>query len=197
MPFPQEVRETRRRHERRLVEVDSSRQQEYDFKMAQALEELRSQHDEQVRLYKLELEQAYQAKVRWGREGDGTVDGAGGVAENGGGTEQVGKYRWLLLRHTWCLICPLLSPQLESAKLSSDQNDKAASAAREELKEARMRVESLSYQLSGLQKQVTLGVHACPCPTTPAGSLLPPLGGGCSLEGQTPTHPCAVPLVPE
>ncbi|XP_029772267.1 lamin-B2 [Suricata suricatta] len=61
--FEEEVRETRRRHERRLVEVDSSRQQEYDFKMAQALEELRSQHDEQVRLYKLELEQTYQAKV--------------------------------------------------------------------------------------------------------------------------------------
>lgn len=104
--FEEEVRETRRRHERRLVEVDSSRQQEYDFKMAQALEELRSQHDEQVRLYKLELEQTYQAK-------------------------------------------------LDSAKLSSDQNDKAASAAREELKEARMRLESLSYQLSGLQKQAS------------------------------------------
>ncbi|XP_051028680.1 lamin-B2 [Acomys russatus] len=104
--FEEEVRETRRRHERHLVEVDSSRQQEYDFKMAQALEDLRSQHDEQVRLYRLELEQTYQAK-------------------------------------------------LEHAKLSSDQNDKAASAAREELKEARMRVESLSYQLSGLQKQAS------------------------------------------
>ncbi|XP_006978216.2 lamin-B2 isoform X1 [Peromyscus maniculatus bairdii] len=104
--FEEEVRETRRRHERRLVEVDSSRQQEYDFKMAQALEDLRSQHDEQVRLYRLELEQTYQAK-------------------------------------------------LDNAKLSSDQNDKAASAAREELKEARMRVESLSYQLSGLQKQAS------------------------------------------
>ncbi|KAB1259144.1 Lamin-B2 [Camelus dromedarius] len=103
---PQEVRETRRRHERRLVEVDSSRQQEYDFKMAQALEELRAQHEEQVQLYKRELEQTYQAK-------------------------------------------------LDHAKLSSDQNDKAASAAREELKEARMRVESLSYQLSGLQKQAS------------------------------------------
>ncbi|XP_054549019.1 lamin-B2 isoform X2 [Talpa occidentalis] len=101
-----EVRETRRRHERRLVEVDSSRQQEYDFKMAQALEELRGQHDEQVRLYKLELEQTYQTK-------------------------------------------------LDHAKLSSDQNDKAASAAREELKEAHMRLESLSYQLSGLQKQAS------------------------------------------
>ncbi|KAF5915682.1 hypothetical protein HPG69_005617 [Diceros bicornis minor] len=104
--FEEEVRETRRRHERRLVEVDSSRQQEYDFKMAQALEELRAQHDEQVRLYKLELEQTYQAK-------------------------------------------------LDNAKLLSDQNDKAASAAREELKEALMRVESLSYQLSGLQKQAS------------------------------------------
>nr|XP_044608119.1 lamin-B2 isoform X1 [Equus asinus] len=104
--FEEEVRETRRRHERRLVEVDSSRQQEYDFKMAQALEELRAQHDEQVRLYKLELEQTYQAK-------------------------------------------------LDNAKLISDQNDKAASAAREELKEALMRVESLSYQLSGLQKQAS------------------------------------------
>ncbi|XP_036315527.1 lamin-B2 isoform X1 [Pipistrellus kuhlii] len=104
--FEEEVRETRRQHERHLVEVDSGQQQEYDFRMAQALEELRSQHDEQVRLYKLELEQAYQAK-------------------------------------------------LDNAKLCSDQNDKAASAAREELKEARMRVESLSYQLSSLQKQAS------------------------------------------
>ncbi|XP_076977353.1 lamin-B2 isoform X3 [Tamandua tetradactyla] len=101
-----EVRETRRRHERRLVEVDSSRQQEHELKMAQALEELRAQHDEQVRHYRAELEQTYQAK-------------------------------------------------LENAKLSSEQNDKAASAAREELKEARMRVESLSYQLSSLQKQAS------------------------------------------
>ncbi|KAF7461029.1 Hypothetical predicted protein [Marmota monax] len=104
--FEEEVRETRRRHERRLVEVDSGRQQEYDVRLAQALEELRSQQDEHVRLYRLELEQTYQAK-------------------------------------------------LDHAKLSSDQNDKAASAAREELKEARMRVESLSYQLSSLQKQAS------------------------------------------
>ncbi|XP_004866131.1 lamin-B2 [Heterocephalus glaber] len=104
--FEEEVQETRRRHERRLVEVDSSRQQEYDFKMAQALEELRSQHDEQVRLYRLELEQSYQTK-------------------------------------------------LENARLSSDQNNKAASAAREELKEAHMRIESLSYQLSSLQNKAS------------------------------------------
>ncbi|KAJ7421227.1 Lamin-B2 [Willisornis vidua] len=104
--FEEEIRETRKRHEHRLIEVDTSRQQEYESKMTQALEDLRNQHDEQVKLYKLELEQTYQAK-------------------------------------------------LENAKLSSDQNDKAAGAAREELKEARMRIEALSYQLSGLQKQAS------------------------------------------
>ncbi|XP_043358786.1 lamin-B2 isoform X1 [Dermochelys coriacea] len=105
--FEEEVRETRKRHEHRLVEIDSSHQQEYESKMAQALQDLRNQHDEQVKLYKMELEQTYQTK-------------------------------------------------LENAKLSSDQNDKAANAAREELKEARMRIESLSYQLSGLQKQASV-----------------------------------------
>ncbi|XP_050789708.1 lamin-B2 isoform X2 [Gopherus flavomarginatus] len=105
--FEEEVRETRKRHEHRLVEIDSSHRQEYESKMAQALQDLRNQHDEQVKLYKMELEQTYQAK-------------------------------------------------LENAKLSSDQNDKAASAAREELKDARMRIESLSYQLSGLQKQASV-----------------------------------------
>ncbi|KAK2086970.1 hypothetical protein P7K49_032877 [Saguinus oedipus] len=147
---PQEVRETRRRHERRLVEVDSSRQQEYDFKMAQALEELRSQHDEQVRLYKLELEQTYQAK-------------------------------------------------LDSAKLSSDQNDKAASAAREELKEARMRLESLSFQLSGLQKQVTSTAVPLAGPLGPApdvrGSGLQPFRSGRSAgaRGDAPSLPSRAP----
>ncbi|XP_063002926.1 lamin-B2 [Elgaria multicarinata webbii] len=102
--FEEEVRETRKWHERQLVEVDSGRRQEYESKVAQTLEDLRSQHDEQVQLYKQELEHTYQAK-------------------------------------------------LENARLCSDQNDKAASAAREELKEARVRIESLSYQLSGLQKQ--------------------------------------------
>ncbi|XP_054031258.1 lamin-B2 [Dryobates pubescens] len=104
--FEEEIRETRKRHEHRLIEVDTSRQQEYESKMTQALEDLRNQHDEQVKLYKMELEQTYQAK-------------------------------------------------LENAKLSSDQNDKAAGAAREELKEACMRIETLTYQLSSLQKQAS------------------------------------------
>lgn len=89
-----------------MVEVDSSWQQEYDFMMAQTLEDLHSQSNEQVHLYQLGLEQTYQAK-------------------------------------------------LDNTKLSSEQNDKAVSTAREEVKEARMLVVSLSYQFSGLQNQAS------------------------------------------
>ncbi|MBN3317110.1 LMNB2 protein, partial [Atractosteus spatula] len=104
--LPQEVQETRRRHERRMVEVDSGRQQEYEYKLSVALQDLRRQHDEQVAIYKQELENTFQAK-------------------------------------------------LENAKVSSDLNDKAVSTAREELQEAHMRIESLGYQLSALQKQAS------------------------------------------
>ncbi|KAJ8408298.1 hypothetical protein AAFF_G00257120 [Aldrovandia affinis] len=102
--FEEEVRETRRRHEKRMVEVDSGGQQDYEMKLSRALQDLRRQHDEQVTIYKEELEHTFQAK-------------------------------------------------LENAKVSSDMNDKAVSTAREELREAHMRIESLGYQLSALQKQ--------------------------------------------
>ncbi|KAM9831557.1 lamin-B2 [Neosynchiropus ocellatus] len=102
--FDEEVRESRRRQEQRIVEVDSGVRQDYEFKLAQALQDLRKQHDEQVAVYKEELEHTFQSK-------------------------------------------------LENAKVSSEINDKAVSSAREELQESRMRIESLGYQLSALQKQ--------------------------------------------
>ncbi|KAJ8374686.1 hypothetical protein SKAU_G00052660 [Synaphobranchus kaupii] len=104
--FEEEVRETRRRQEKRVVEVDSGMQQDYEFKLAQALQDLRKQHDEQVSIYKDELEHTFKAK-------------------------------------------------LDNAKVSSDMNNKAVSTAREELQEAHMRIESLGYQLSALQKQAS------------------------------------------
>ncbi|XP_061593395.1 lamin-B2 [Cololabis saira] len=104
--FEEEIRGSRRRQEQRIVEVDSGVRQDYEFKLAQALQDLRKQHDEQVSLYKEELEQTFRAK-------------------------------------------------LDNAKVSSDINDKAVGAAREEVQESRMRIEGLSYQLSGLQKQLT------------------------------------------
>ncbi|XP_018415189.1 PREDICTED: lamin-B2 isoform X2 [Nanorana parkeri] len=102
--YEEEFRETRNRHKRSLVEVDKGGKYDYESKLAQALDELRKQHDEQVKLYKEELELTYQAK-------------------------------------------------LDNIKRSSDHTDQAAEAAHEELMEARMRIETLGYQLSGLQKQ--------------------------------------------
>uniref|UniRef100_A0A8C7KED8 Lamin B1 n=1 Tax=Oncorhynchus kisutch TaxID=8019 RepID=A0A8C7KED8_ONCKI len=61
--FEEEIKETRSRHETRLVEVDSGRAVEYEFKLAQALTEMRGQHDEQVKLYKDEMENTYVAKL--------------------------------------------------------------------------------------------------------------------------------------
>ncbi|XP_034559639.1 lamin-B2 [Notolabrus celidotus] len=61
--FEEEVRESRRRQEQRIVEVDSGVRQDYDFKLAQALQDLRKQHDEQVSIYKDELEHTFQAKL--------------------------------------------------------------------------------------------------------------------------------------
>ncbi|XP_015253805.1 PREDICTED: lamin-B2 [Cyprinodon variegatus] len=104
--FEEEMRESRHRQEQRIVEVDSGVRQDYEFKLAQALQDLRRQHDEQVSLYKEELEQTFQAK-------------------------------------------------LDNAQMSSEINDKAMGAAREELQESRSRIESLGYQLSALQKQVS------------------------------------------
>lgn len=61
--FEEEIKDTRHRHETRLVEVDTGRQMEYESKLAQALAEMREQHDQQVRLYKEEMEQTYMAKL--------------------------------------------------------------------------------------------------------------------------------------
>lgn len=63
MGLLKEVKDTRRNLETRLVEVDSGRQMEYEFKLAQALSEMREQHDLQVKIYKDEMEQTYLAKV--------------------------------------------------------------------------------------------------------------------------------------
>ncbi|XP_003216453.3 lamin-B1 [Anolis carolinensis] len=61
--YEEEINETRRKHETRLVEVDSGRQIEYEHRLAQALQEMREEHDAQVKLYKEELEETYHAKL--------------------------------------------------------------------------------------------------------------------------------------
>ncbi|XP_075596285.1 lamin-B1 [Balearica regulorum gibbericeps] len=61
--YEEEINETRRKQETCVVEVDSGHQIEYEHKLAQALHEIREQHDGQVKLYKKELEQTYNAKL--------------------------------------------------------------------------------------------------------------------------------------
>ncbi|KAM3874112.1 lamin-B1 [Diretmus argenteus] len=62
--YEEEIKDTRRRHESRLVEVDSGRQVEYEFKLAEALAEMRAQQEGQVRFYKDELEGTYITKLQ-------------------------------------------------------------------------------------------------------------------------------------
>nr|UHA56338.1 lamin A/C [Plecoglossus altivelis] len=61
-------REMRRRHESRLVELDSGRQQEFDRKLSEALTELRAQHEEQLSIYKGEIEKTYNSKLENARQ---------------------------------------------------------------------------------------------------------------------------------
>lgn len=45
------------------MEIDNGRQREFESKLSEALQELRNQHEAQIRLYKEELEKTYGAKV--------------------------------------------------------------------------------------------------------------------------------------
>lgn len=59
----QELREIKRRHESRMVELDNGHQQEFESKLAEALVEMRNQHELQIKMYKDEIEKTYNAKV--------------------------------------------------------------------------------------------------------------------------------------
>lgn len=57
------MKEARQRYETRLVEVDSGRKQEYEYKLTEGLAEMRAQNEEQIRLYKDNMDSTYQTKV--------------------------------------------------------------------------------------------------------------------------------------
>lgn len=60
----QELREVKRRHESRMVEMDNGHQQEFESKLAEALAEMRNQHELQIKMYKDEIEKTYNSKVQ-------------------------------------------------------------------------------------------------------------------------------------
>ncbi|KAJ0057545.1 hypothetical protein NL108_009303 [Boleophthalmus pectinirostris] len=59
----EEVKEARQRYETRLVEVDSGRKEEYEYKLTQALADMRAQNEEQILIYKENMESTYAAKL--------------------------------------------------------------------------------------------------------------------------------------
>lgn len=46
-----------------MVELDSGHQKDFESKLAEALMEMRNQHEMQVQMYKDELEKTYNTKV--------------------------------------------------------------------------------------------------------------------------------------
>ncbi|KAI3358128.1 hypothetical protein L3Q82_003128 [Scortum barcoo] len=101
----EELREIKRRHESRMVELDNGHQQDFESKLAEALMEMRNQHELQIKMYKDEIEKTYNSK-------------------------------------------------LENARQSADRSSHLVGAAHEELQQTRIRLETLSTQLSQLQKQL-------------------------------------------
>ncbi|KAM6329213.1 lamin-B1 [Alca torda] len=80
--YEEEIKQTKRKHETRLVEVDSGRQIEYEHRLSQALNEIRQQHNAQMKLYKEELEQTYCAKLQNARlSSEMSSDAANSVRE--------------------------------------------------------------------------------------------------------------------
>ncbi|XP_060936132.1 lamin-B1 [Limanda limanda] len=59
----EEVKEARQRYETRLVEVDSGRKEEYEYKLTEALTDMRAQNEEQIKIYKENMEGTYMAKL--------------------------------------------------------------------------------------------------------------------------------------
>ncbi|XP_077329833.1 lamin-B3-like isoform X3 [Lithobates pipiens] len=59
----QELHEMKTRHDTRIVEIDSGRRIEFESKLAEALQELRQDHEQQIKEYKDQLEKTFSAKL--------------------------------------------------------------------------------------------------------------------------------------
>ncbi|XP_061590539.1 lamin-B1 [Cololabis saira] len=100
----EEVKEARQRYETGLVEVDSGRKTEYEFKLSQGLADMRAQNEEQIQIYRDSMDSTYRTKI-------------------------------------------------EDLERLSEMNGDSVSMAREELRDSSLRIESLTAQLAGLQKE--------------------------------------------
>ncbi|KAA0706519.1 Lamin-L(III) Lamin-B3 [Triplophysa tibetana] len=138
----QEVREMRSRHESRLMELDTGRQKEFEGKLAEAMKQLREEHESHIQQYKDELEKTFAAKSE--------LKCRSGVVQ---GFEQQGAVERQHEAVTFTHPVPHLSVMLENAKLTAVKNSDFASSTREELAGTKLRLEAQSAQINILQKQ--------------------------------------------
>ncbi|KAM4037603.1 lamin-B3-like isoform 3-T3 [Anomaloglossus baeobatrachus] len=130
----QEVREMRTRHDTKIVEIDSGRRIEFESKLAEALQELRKDHEQQIKDYKEQLEKTFCAKVLLAIHCRAVMnifcsETCSKSAEN-----------------------PRQNP-LENAQLAAAKNSDYASATREEIMSTKLRIDTMSSQMSQCQKQ--------------------------------------------
>ncbi|PWA31958.1 hypothetical protein CCH79_00019276, partial [Gambusia affinis] len=198
----EEVKEARHRYETRLVEVDSGQKEEYEFKLTQALADMRTQNEEQIQIYKDNMESTYKAKtfahytkkdteaaaaLARLKELEAQLNGkdamlATTLSEKRGlentlaelqeqlqemetGLSQTKKELSdeMLMRIDLENRCQSLAEEmnfrksmheeLEDLHHLTEMNGASAIMAREELRESALRIESLSAQLTGLQKE--------------------------------------------
>ncbi|KAK7132862.1 hypothetical protein R3I93_019189 [Phoxinus phoxinus] len=144
----QEVREMRSRHESRLMELDTGRQKEFEGKLAEAMKQLRDEHEAQIQQYKEELEKTFVAKTVNQREDFTAVRREVCRRSVVQGFEET--VTWT---HTKRLISSHLSFMLENAKQTAVKNSDFASSTREELAGTKMRLDSQSLQINNLHKK--------------------------------------------
>ncbi|NP_001089891.1 lamin-L(III) [Xenopus laevis] len=140
----QEVKEIKKRHDSRIVEIDSGRRIEFESKLAEALQELRSDHEQQISDYKEQLEKNFSAKIHFTLD---TIE----VLEQQGETKE-------LKNLSECEIQEQVDAmeeqdQLENAQLAAAKNSDYASATREEIMATKLRVDMLTSQLGKYQRQ--------------------------------------------
>ncbi|KAG1926354.1 lamin, partial [Pimephales promelas] len=142
----QEVCEMRSRHESRLMELDTGRQKEFEGKLAEAMKQLREEHEAQIQQYKEELEKTFVAKTVNQREDFTAVRSAvcrRSVVQGFERKEET--VTWTHTKH--------LSFMLENAKQAAVKNSDFASSTREELAGTKIRLDSQSLQINNLHKK--------------------------------------------
>ncbi|XP_072004442.1 lamin-B3-like isoform X1 [Engystomops pustulosus] len=145
----QEVREMKKRHDTRIVEIDSGRRIEFESKLAEALQELRKDHEQQIQDYKEQLERTFSAKMYY----SGVTVMAKEVLEQQQREDLELESRLVESEVQGQIETRKDEDQLENAQLAAAKNSDYASATREEIVSSKLRIDTMSSQLSQYQKQ--------------------------------------------